>query len=166
MEDLAAGKGTSGVVKKPVYEERLRIALLDYKQQNCRTRLPFLNVSEDYSFVTYKDVDREAINTIDEAMATKGQWLRVDADFRERGNVYLDLESESAFTDTHGKEALEALGGFGKVYLGKGERKTGAFLTQTDEEGVTTKYSLFYDKSSGTSVFRLHEITLPLSRLE
>ncbi len=86
-------------------------------------------------------------------IATLIRSITCRADYRK---IYLDLESNKKYT-------------FGKVALGKGQRRPGQNLTQTDEDGVTIKYSLSYDKSDrnyGESCFRLHEITLPLSRLK
>lgn len=156
------------VVKKPVYDDILRLAVFDDGNQVHCIRTPFFSVSD--GFVTYKEPDdadkipkdkqielREILPIImykrPEA-ANKLRWIRCHEDLRKE-LIYLDLEDRD-YT-------------FGSVSLGKGKRKTGDNLTQTDEDGVTVRYSLSYDKSygiAGESCFRLHEITLPLSRLK
>lgn len=158
----------SPIVKKKVYEADFRLAVFDDGEQVHCIWTPFLNVSD--GFVTYREpatadqIPKEdqiemmgalpIIRCEKPEMLTRLRWIRCHADMR-KDLVYLDLESNS---DRH----------FGKVTLGKGTRKTGDYLTQTDEDGVTIKYSLSYNKSygiAGESCFCLHEITVPLSRL-
>lgn len=141
--------------------------MLDDEGQAHRIRTPFFSASDN--FVTYKEHDwadnvdqelqKEMRNVLPlimyakPEMATLIRSITCHANYRK---IYLDLESNRHYT-------------FGKMALGKGKRRPGENLTQTDEDGVTIRYSLSYDKSDrnyGESCFRLHEITLPLTRLK
>lgn len=155
---------------KPIINDRLQVAVFDDSEETHSVGLPFAGI--DKGLAIYKepanvlDAPKEMLYKVadmqfrwcfahrPEIMDFVLRWIHCSGDLRSKF-IYLDLDRYN----------------FGRLKLGENmNRKVGKNMRNTYEDTTYVAYTVHYKdewkNDIGMSWFRIHEIRLPLARLE